>query len=78
MNVCFIDICLIFVGAGIECAIEEGNVGLIKQSIGRMDKVSAVRQVHEKYLAHGKDVFWTFVDLERRMIRLIDIVRGRC
>ena len=25
----------------------------------------AVRQVHEKYLANGKDVFWVFLDLEK-------------
>ena len=26
---------------------------------------NAVRQVCEKYLTNGKDVFWAFVDLER-------------
>ena len=25
----------------------------------------AVRQVWEKYLANGKDVFWAFMDLEK-------------
>ena len=25
----------------------------------------AVRQVYEKYLANGKDVFWAFMDLEK-------------
>ena len=30
-----------------------------------MDKVFAVRQVCEKYLANGKDVFWAFMDLEK-------------
>ena len=29
-----------------------------------MDQVFAVRQVCEKYLANGKDVFWAFLDLE--------------
>ena len=29
-----------------------------------MDQVLAVRQVYEKYLANGKDVFWAFMDLE--------------
>ena len=29
-----------------------------------MDQVFAVRQVCEKYLANGKDVFWAFMDLE--------------
>ena len=30
-----------------------------------MDQVFAVRQVCEKYLANGKDVFWAFIDLEK-------------
>ena len=30
-----------------------------------MDQVFAVRQVCEKYLANGKDVFWAFKDLEK-------------
>ena len=30
-----------------------------------MDKVLAVKQVGEKYLANGKDVFWAFMDLEK-------------
>ena len=30
-----------------------------------MDQVFAVRQVCEKYLANGKDVFWTCKDLEK-------------
>ena len=30
-----------------------------------MDKVFAVRQVWEKYLANGKDVFGSFIDLEK-------------
>ena len=29
-----------------------------------MDQVFAVRQVCEKYLANGKDVFWGFMDFE--------------
>ena len=33
-------------------------------SRGCMDQAFAVRQVCEKYLANGKDVFWAFVDLE--------------
>ena len=28
-------------------------------------QVFAVRQVCEKYLANGKDVFWAFMDLEK-------------
>ena len=30
-----------------------------------MDQVFAERQVCEKYLANGKDVFWVFMDLEK-------------
>ena len=30
-----------------------------------MDQVFAVRQVCEKYLANGKNVFWAFMDLEK-------------
>ena len=30
-----------------------------------MDQVFAVRQVCEKYLANGKDVFYIFMDLEK-------------
>ena len=29
-----------------------------------MDQVFVIRQVHEKYLASWKDVFWAFMDLE--------------
>ena len=51
------------VRAGTECAIGEEQCGFRH---GRcMDKVSAVRQVCEKYLANGEDVFWAFMDLEK-------------
>ena len=30
-----------------------------------MDQVFAVKQVCEKYLANGKDVFWAFMDSEK-------------
>ena len=30
-----------------------------------MDQVFTLRQVCEKYLANGKDVFWAFVNLEQ-------------
>ena len=30
-----------------------------------MDQVFAVSQVCEKYLENGKDVLWTFMDLEK-------------
>ena len=44
-----------------------------------MDQVFAVRQVCEKYLANGKNVFWAFMDLEKAYdILLIDMVCVRC
>ena len=43
--------------AGTECAIGEEQCGFW-QSKGCMNQVFTVRQVHEKYLAKGKDVFW--------------------
>ena len=42
--------------AGTECAIGEEQCGF-RQGRGGMDQVFAVRQVCEKYLANGKDVF---------------------
>ena len=30
-----------------------------------MDEVFAIRQVCEKYVANGKDIFWAFMDLEQ-------------
>ena len=52
------------VRAGTECAIGEEHSGF-RQSRGCMDQVFSVRQVCEKYLANGKDVFWAFMDLEK-------------
>ena len=52
------------VRAGTECAIMEEKCGF-RQGRGCMDQVFAVRQVCEKYLANGKDVFWAFMDLEK-------------
>ena len=48
---------------GTECTIWEKQYGF-KQDRGCMDQVFAVRQVFEKYLANGRDVFWAFMDLE--------------
>ena len=58
----------------------------IRQGRGCMDQVFAVRQVCEKYLANGKDVFWAFMDTidrhgyhrKRPMILSIDMVCGIC
>ena len=46
-----------------ECAIGEEQCGF-RQGRGCMDQVFAIRQVCEKYLTNGKDVFWAFMDLE--------------
>ena len=51
------------VRASTKCAIGEKQCGF-RQGRGSMDQVFAVRQVCEKYLANGKDVFWAFMDLE--------------
>ena len=52
------------VRGGTECAIGENQCGF-GQSRGCNDQVFAVRQVCEKYLANGKDVFWAFMSLEK-------------
>ena len=52
------------VRAGTECAIGEEQCEF-RQSRRYMDQVFDVRQVCEKYLANGKDVFWAFMDLEK-------------
>ena len=43
----------------------ENNNYYFRQGRGCADQVFAVRQVCEKYLANGKDVFWAFIDLEK-------------
>ena len=52
------------VRAGTKYAIREEQCGF---RLGKecMDRVFAVRQVCEKYLANGKDEFWAFMDLEK-------------
>ena len=50
--------------AGTESAIGEERCGF-RQGRGWMDQLFAVRQVCEKYLANGKDVFWALMDLEK-------------
>ena len=52
------------VRAGTECAIGEEQCGF-RQFRGCVDQVFAVRQVCEKYLANGKNVFWAFMDVGR-------------
>ena len=43
----------------------EGEQCGFRQSRGCMDQVFAVKQVCEKYLANGKDVFSAFMDMEK-------------
>ena len=50
------------VWARTECAIGVEQC-VFRQDRECMDQVFAVRQVCEKYLANGKDVFWAFMDL---------------
>ena len=64
------------VRAGTECAIREEQCGF-RQGRGCMDQVFAARQVCEKYIANGKDVFWAFMDLEKAY-DTIGKVCGRC
>ena len=52
------------VTAGTECPIGEEQCGF-RQGRGCMDQGFAVRQVCEKNLANGKDVFCAFMDLEK-------------
>ena len=52
------------VRAGTESAIGEKQCGF-RQGRGCMAQVFAIRQVFEKYLANGEDVFWAFMDLEK-------------
>ena len=40
----------------------------VRQGSGHIDHVFVVRQVWEKYIANGKDVFWAFTDLGKHMI----------
>ena len=49
-----------------------------RQSRGCMDQVFAVRQVCEKCLANGKDVFFLLWIWKRPMILSIGMVYGRC
>ena len=65
------------VRAGTECAMGEEQCGF-RQGRGCMDQVFAVKQVREKYLANGKDVFWLLWNWKRPMILSIDMVCGRC
>ena len=57
------------VRAGTECAIGEEQCGF-RQGRGCMDQVFEIRQVCEKYLENGKDVFSAFMDLEKAYDRI--------
>ena len=52
------------VRARTECTIGEEQCGF-RQGTGCMDQLFVVRQVCEKYLANGKDVFVAFMDFEK-------------
>ncbi len=45
--------------------------GGFKIGMGCVDQIFSVRQVCEKYLVKGKDVFRAFMDLEKHMTELI-------
>ena len=45
---------------------------------GCMDQVFAVRQVCEKYLTNGKDVFWAFMYLEKAYDTIDQLGMCRC
>ena len=49
---------------GAECSMGEEQCGF-RQCRGCLDQVFAIRQVCEKYLANGKDVFCSIMDLEK-------------
>ena len=61
----FVRVLIKRVRAGTECAIGEEQCAF-RPGRGCMDQVFAVRQEYEKYLANGKDVFWAFMNLERK------------
>uniref|UniRef100_UPI003EB93A31 RNA-directed DNA polymerase n=1 Tax=Klebsiella pneumoniae TaxID=573 RepID=UPI003EB93A31 len=57
--------------------VREGTEGVIgdeqcgfRRGRGCTDQIFAVRQVCEKYLAKGKEVFWAFMDLEKAYDRI--------
>ena len=67
------------VRGGTECAIGEEQCRF-RLGKGCMDQMFAVRQVCEKCLANGEDVFWAFMDLEkahetidRRMWQMLEV-----
>ncbi len=57
--------------------VREGTGGMIydeqggfRRGRGCVDQIFAVRQVCEKYLVKGKEVFWSFMDLEKAYDRI--------
>ena len=52
-----------------DSAIGEEQCGF-RSGRGCTDHIFAFRQVCEKYLAKGKDVFWAFMDLEKAYDRV--------
>uniref|UniRef100_A0A8C8DHP6 ribonuclease H n=1 Tax=Oryzias sinensis TaxID=183150 RepID=A0A8C8DHP6_9TELE len=54
---------------GTECMIGEEQCGF-RRGRGCVDQVFVVRQVCEKFLAKGREVFWAFMDLEKAYDRI--------
>ena len=55
--------------------IAEVQVGF-RRGRGCTDQMFTVRQICEKYLGKGKDVYFAFLDLEKCMIELIEMQCG--
>ena len=62
---------------GTELAIGEEQCGF-REGRGCVDQICVVRQLCEKYLAKGKNVYFAFLDLEKRMTGLIGMLCGKC
>ena len=45
---------------------------------GCLDRVFSVKQLIEKYVSKGKDLFVAYMDLEKRMIELTEMQCGGC
>ena len=58
-----------------ENVIEEVQGGF-RRGRGYTDQIFIVRQICEKYLGKGKDVYFAFLDLEKHMIELIEMQCG--
>ena len=57
------------IGESANGVIVEEQCG-VRSSRGCADKIFTLRLVCEKYIAKGRDVFWTFMDLEKAYERV--------